>query len=177
MRRAESASEAAASRGAAAARLGGKPGGGLPELAEQALRELGSDARHPSEELAVARRDRACKLGRRERGEDAKRHLGAHPLDGGQEAEPGAFGSVGKTVEEDRVLAELGFDQEVGGRRRGGKSGERARRGVHEIADAADIDDAAPLFQRRHLAREARDHAPARSGKPAARAQIARLER
>ena len=76
-----------------------------------------------------------------ERREDGERDLGADALHHLHQPEPVALDIGHEAVEADRILADMGLDRE---RRRLaglGQALQRARRALHDIADALHVDD------------------------------------
>ena len=121
-----------------------------------------SRAPTPGARVRLARSPAAMaddQIARRQRRQHGQRDPPADALHRGQQAEPVALGRVGKAVEQDRVLAHMRLHQQPRDVRRRGQRGERAGGGVHQIADAVHVDDAAALLQRLDAAGELGDHA------------------
>ena len=94
---------------------------------------------------------------RRQRAEHGQRHLGADALDGLQRAEPGALDLAGEAEQADGVLAHVRLDGEAHGLA-GLQRAQRARRGLHLVAHAADVDDGVRLAHRVDDPLELADH-------------------
>src|SRR5205807_6565943 len=87
-----------------------------------------------------------------------ERDLGADALHGLQQAKPFALGIGAETEQFDLVLADISLDREhrgLAGRR---QRLQRARRAVHLIADAADVEDHVVLTVGIEQAFELADH-------------------
>src|SRR4029077_6845271 len=76
-----------------------------------------------------------------ERAEYGERHLGADALHRLQRPEPGALVVCGKTVQPDRIFAQMGVDGERHDLADGRQRCERAGGAGHFIADAIHVDD------------------------------------
>src|SRR5262249_852780 len=130
----------------------------LLQLEHDALGRLLADARDRLEARRVLERDRAPKLGDRRARDDRERDLRADAVDGQELDEQLALARLGKTVELQRVLAnvQVRVERDLLGAV-GLAYGARRRRA--EIATAADVEDEAVARGRPRPAAQARDHA------------------
>src|SRR3954465_9518977 len=120
---------------------GAERGGLVLALRDDAGGELWADAGRAGNARLVAGRDRGRERARVERREDRQRDLGADPLHRLQQAEPFPLLVGAEAEEADHVLADMGLDRQ---RRRladRGQGLERARRAMHEVADAGHVED------------------------------------
>src|SRR5579883_3117713 len=119
----------------------GKAGRLVLELGDNALGDLGADTRRARHRGLVAQRDRVRQFRRRQRAEHGQRDLGADALHGLQQAKPFALDVAAKAEQFYRVLSNVGFDRQYGSFARRGQMLQRARRAMHLVADAADVED------------------------------------
>src|SRR2546421_2284398 len=129
----------------------------LLQLEHDPLGSLFSDPRDRLEARRVLERDRAAQLVRRGARDDRQRDFRADPLDGEQQLEELALGSLGRAEQLQDVLPHmkirLEHDLSPGLRLPPG-----AVRGVDEVADAADIQNDAGRRARDDLPAKPRDH-------------------
>src|SRR5262249_45260245 len=102
--------------------------------------ELPSDPGDRLEPRAVARGDRRRERPRRHAGEDDQRGPRPEPLHLAEELEERALARCEEPEELDRVLANLGVDEEPHGAPHRREIGERLERDVHGVADAPHVD-------------------------------------
>ena len=111
------------------------------EFRDDALRQLLADARRLLHRRPVLQGDGVGEVLRSQRAQHGQRHLGADALDGLQRAEPGALHLAGEPVKADGVLAHVRLDGEADLLARPCSVAQRARRRLHLVAHAVDVDD------------------------------------
>src|SRR5437764_16991 len=126
-------------------------------LEHDPLGGLLADSRDRLEARRVLERDRAAQLVRRGARDDRQRDLRADPLDGEQQLEELALGSLGKAEQLQDVLPHMKIRLEHD-LSPGLRLPPRAVRGVDEVADAADIQNDAGRRARDDLPAKPRDH-------------------
>ena len=120
---------------------GAEVGGLVLELGDDAGRKLGADALSLRHGRLVLARDGEGEVVWRQHAEDRERHLRADALHALEQAEPVSLAGRAEAEEADRVLSHLGLDRERHGLAAARQLGERARRAIDHVADAADVDD------------------------------------
>ena len=128
------------------------------QFGDDPLGDLLPDARSARDHRLVAHRDRRRELGCLQRAEHGHGDLGADALHGLQQAEPFALDVARKSEQPDLVLAHMRLDRQRGGLAGRRQRLQRARRAMHLISDAADVEDDVVLAVRIDDALELADH-------------------
>src|SRR5438477_4206224 len=122
-------------------RAGGQRRRGLPTLDDDPLGVLLADAGDRLQARGVAGGDRRCEIRERHPGQDDERGARAEALHLAQQVEESPLALGEKPDQLDRVLADLGVDEEPHRHAGGRQVGERLERDVDGVADTADVDD------------------------------------